>query len=83
VSWSLVGLVTLLYSVGVDFVKYVLVITGIGTRTNAILGFSILVIVFLLFMLFKEVKNLEVKLSVLNDELSLVRVQSRRRKGKT
>ncbi len=74
-SWSAFGFLILLYSLGFDFVAIFMSITGMTERTSVILGFSILATVFLVFMIFKQVKTLQLQISMLNDEVSLLRAE--------
>ena len=73
--WTFIGIGLVITSVYLDIVNYVLGFMNMTSRVNFLFSFSALLSLFLIFMLFKEIRNLEKKQSRLNEVISIIKYE--------
>ena len=69
--WVIIGVVLVVLSVNLDILNISLGFMNMTSKINLLFTASVLLSLFLIFMLFKEVKNIEVKISKLNEDIAI------------
>ena len=68
--WVVIGVFLVVLSIDINIIDTVLIFMNMSSRENLVFGFGVLISLFLIFMLFKEIKNLELKISELNESVA-------------
>ena len=76
--WTFIGIGLVITSVYLDIVNYVLGFMNMTSRVNFLFSFSALLSLFLIFMLFKEIRNLQESQSKLNEAISIIHYEKKK-----
>mgnify|MGYP000103035952 CR=1 FL=1 len=78
--WVFIGGSLVILSINLDIINMFLGLINMSSRVNLLFTASVLLSLFLIFMLFKEVKNLELKISKLNEEMAILKYKKMRKR---
>lgn len=73
--WTTMGFILIILSAYLDIINHFLGFINMTSRINFLFSTSALVSLFLIFMIFKEIRNIKLKISKLNEEVSIKNYQ--------